>query len=161
MLRSVNLEDYMISKPLTIQADAPLFEAVDIITSNQVSGLCVVDENGVLVGILSELDCLRGILCASYDHTSVGVVGDDMVSSNINFARATDDIIDVAADMLAKGQRRRPVLGDNNRLIGQITCRQILAAVRKLSRTRASEDYQPTDTLSGQQGYRLDQSPYR
>jgi len=43
-----------------------------------------------------------------------------------------------ASDMLAKGQRRRPVVGDNNKLIGQITCRQILAAVRKLARTRSS-----------------------
>lgn len=138
MLRSVNLQDYMISKPLTIHADAPLFEAVDLITANQVSGLCVVDPDGTLVGILSELDCLRGILSASYDHSSVGVVGDYMVSNNINYARATDDIIDVASDMLAKGQRRRPVVGENNKLIGQITCRQILAAVRKLARTRSS-----------------------
>jgi len=142
MLRSVNLKDYMIARPLTVEADAPLFEAVDIITTNHVSGLCVVDKRGTLVGILSELDCLRGILCASYEHSNVGVVGDYMVSTNINFARPTDDIINVAADMLAKGQRRRPVLDENNKLIGQITCRHILEAVRKLTKTRSSEDYQ-------------------
>jgi CBS domain-containing protein len=139
MLRSVNLKDYMISKPLTIAADAPLFEAVDLITQNQVSGLCVVNSDGELAGILSEMDCLRGILTASYDNASIGTVKDYMVSSNINSAKASDDIIDVAADMLAKGQRRRPVVSDNNKLIGQITCRQILAAVCKLTATRASQ----------------------
>jgi CBS domain-containing protein len=137
MLRSVNLEDYMITKPLTIPADAPLFEAVDIITKNQVSGLCVVNSDGELAGILSEMDCLRGILTASYDNGSIGSVGDYMVSTNINSAKASDDIIDVAADMLAKGQRRRPVVNENNKLIGQITCRQILAAVRKLTGTKS------------------------
>lgn len=138
MLRSVNLEDYMISKPVTVRADAPLFEAVDLITKNQVSGLCVVNSNGELEGILSEMDCLRGILTASYDNGSIGTVKDYMVSENINSARASDDIIDVASDMLAKGQRRRPVVNENNKLIGQITCRQILAAVRKLAGTRTS-----------------------
>lgn len=137
MLRSVTLQDYMISKPVTVQADAPLFEAVDLITKNQISGLCVVNENGELTGILSEMDCLRGILSASYDNGSIGTVADYMVTDNINFARASDDIIDVASDMLAKGQRRRPVITDNNKLIGQITCRAILAAVRKLSATRS------------------------
>lgn len=137
MLRTVNLEDYMIKKPLTTTADAPLFEAVDLITSNHVSGICVVNNEGTLIGILSEMDCLRGVLSASYDNGSVGSVGEYMVSANINSAKASDDIIDVAADMLAKGQRRRPVVNEQNKLIGQITCRQILAAVRKLTVTRS------------------------
>ncbi|MDO9520782.1 MAG: CBS domain-containing protein [Pseudohongiella sp.] len=137
MLRSVNLEDYMISKPVTVLADAPLFEAVDLITKNQVSGLCVVNDDGELAGILSEMDCLRGILSASYDDGSIGTVRDYMVCANINSAKASDDIIDVASDMLAKGQRRRPVVNENNKLVGQITCRQILAAVRKLTGTKS------------------------
>lgn len=139
MLRSVNLEDYMISKPVTVLPDAPLFEAVDLITKNQVSGLCVVTPDGELAGILSEMDCLRGILTASYDNGSIGTVADYMVSENINSAKASDDIIDVASDMLAKGQRRRPVVNESNKLIGQITCRQILAAVRKLTGTRSTQ----------------------
>jgi CBS domain-containing protein len=133
MLRSVKLEDYMQDKPVTLAPDAPLFEAVDLIIKNKVSGLCVVDTEGNLLGILSELDCLRGILSATYDQSAVGQVQEYMVSVNINSARRGDDIIDVAADMLAKGQRRRPVIGENNKLVGQITCRQILAAVRQFA----------------------------
>lgn len=136
MLRSVNLEDYMVDKPVTVSPDAPLIEAVDLIIKNRVSGLCVITENGDLLGILSEMDCLRGILSASYDQGSVGLVRDYMISANIVSARPSDDIIDVASDMLAKGQRRRPVLTGNNKLAGQITCRQILAAVRQLVTSR-------------------------
>lgn len=130
MLRSVKLENYMLDKPITLPPDAPLFEAVDLIIKHKVSGICVVSSDGKLLGILSELDCLRGILTATYDQSSVGRVEEYMVSANINSAHPYDDIINVASDMLAKGQRRRPVLGDNNKLVGQITCRQILAAVR-------------------------------
>jgi CBS domain-containing protein len=133
MLRSVKLENYMLDKPVTLSPDAPLFEAVDLIIKHKVSGICVVDGSGTLLGILSELDCLRGILTATYDQSSVGKVSEYMVSTNINSASPGDDIINVAADMLAKGQRRRPVLGENNKLVGQITCRQILAAVRQFA----------------------------
>lgn len=133
MLRSVKLQDHMVGKPVTVAADAPLFEAVDLIIDNKVSGVCVVDNDNQLLGILSELDCLRAILSAAYDQASVGTVKDYMISQNINSARRDDDLINVASDMLAKGQRRRPVLDENNKLVGQITCRQILAAVRKLA----------------------------
>lgn len=62
MLRSVNLEDYMVDKPITVAPETPLIEAVDLITKIRVSGLCVVNETGQLLGILSELDCLRVFL---------------------------------------------------------------------------------------------------
>lgn len=132
MLRSVDLKDYMLEKPITVAPDASLVEAVDLITQNRVSGLCVIDEDGSLLGILSELDCLRGILDATYSQGTVGLVREHMISDNINSARVSDDIINVATDMLAKGQRRRPVVSNNNQLLGQITCRQILAGIRKL-----------------------------
>ena len=43
---------------------------------------------------------------------------------------ANEDIVDVAQDMLLKNKRRRPVV-ENGKLIGQITCRQLLSAVKK------------------------------
>lgn len=135
MLRSVDLKDYMLEKPITVAPDASLVEAVDLITKSRVSGLCVVAEDGTLLGILSELDCLRGILDATYSQGSVGLVHEHMTKDNINSARISDDIINVATDMLAKGQRRRPVVSDSNQLVGQITCRQILAGIRKLGAT--------------------------
>lgn len=130
MLRSVKLQDYMLDRPVTVAPHVSLFEAVDLITQHRVSGVCVVDPQGDLLGILSELDCLRGILTATYNQTEVGKVHEHMVSQ-VTCANPGDDIIDIAADMLNKGQRRRPVVDANNKLVGQITCRQILAAVRQ------------------------------
>lgn len=140
MLRSLDLEDFMLARPVTVSKDAPLSEAVDLIIRNRVSGLCVINEEGELEGILSELDCLRGILSSTYNQSGIGKVSEHMVTTNINSARPNDDIVNVATDMLAKGQRRRPVLDDENHLVGQITCRQILAAVLEFSKTQKSEE---------------------
>lgn len=128
MLRSVSLRDYMLPHPATVRSDATLTEAMGIILDNRISGLCVVDEQQNLVGILSELDCLRGVLSSVYNKTGMGAVRDYMARENLTVAHPDEDIVDVAQDMLMNNKRRRPVVEDG-RLVGQITCRQLLKAV--------------------------------
>ena len=101
-----------------------------MIIDNKVSGVCVVDDRENLVGILSELDCLRATMGAFYNDSGADLVADHMASDTLVVAHPEEDIIDVAQDMLAKNKRRRPVV-ENGVLIGQISCRQLLKAVRQ------------------------------
>lgn len=130
MLQSVNLRDYMLKHPVRVRADANILDAMQVIIDNKVSGICVVDDADNLVGILSELDCLRAVLSATYNKTGIGEVREHMASDNLVVAHPDEDIVDVAQDMLTKNKRRRPVV-ENGKLIGQITCRQLLSAVKK------------------------------
>lgn len=135
MLRSVNLKDYMQGSPVTVSPQTNLLEAVQKILSHKISGLCVVDDKQQLLGMLSELDCLEGILGATYNQTGVGLVSEYM-TTQVDVAKLHDDIIGVANDMLLKNQRRRPVV-DDGKLVGQITCRQLLSAVKRFSEVDA------------------------
>ncbi len=130
MLQSVNLRDYMLPNPVKVKPDDSVLDAMQVIIDNKISGVCVVDIDGNLVGILSELDCLRAALGATYNNTGVGLVQDHMTGDNLLVAHPEENILDVAQDMLLKKHRRRPVV-ENGRLIGQITCRQLLSAVKK------------------------------
>jgi CBS domain-containing protein len=132
MLQSVNLRDYMLLNPVKVRAQDNLMDAMKVIIDNKISGVCVVDADANLVGILSELDCLRAVLGAVYNRTNIGVVGDHMSVDNLIVAHPNEDIVDIAQDMLMKSKRRRPVV-ENGKLIGQITCRQLLSAVMKFS----------------------------
>lgn len=135
MLHSVDISDYMNRRPAKVYADDGLFDAIDIITDNHVSGVCVVDRNELLVGVLSEMDCLRAVVAATYNHSAdVGRVRDYMTPEVISCA-LHDNLVDIASDMIAKGHRRRPVL-ENGRLIGQISCRQVLRVVSIFNRRR-------------------------
>jgi predicted transcriptional regulator len=67
-----------------------------------------------------------------YSQSKVGVVRDHMSSDNLIVAHPNEHIVDVAQDMLIKSKRCRPVV-ENGKLIGQITCRQLLSAVMKFS----------------------------
>ncbi len=133
MLKDIELKRYMVQNPVKVQADANLVDAIHLILVNKISGLCVVDENNTLIGVLSETDCLRGVLSATYNDSGIGTVGEFMTSQNLHTASPTDQIIDVAADMLEKKIRRRPVISNDGKLVGQITIRQILRAVKEFS----------------------------
>jgi CBS domain-containing protein len=51
--------DLMTPDPVTVLADAPLSEAIQLFDLYRVHGLPVVDELGALVGVLSETDLVR------------------------------------------------------------------------------------------------------
>jgi CBS domain-containing protein len=137
MLHSLDIRDYMNRKPAKAYADDGLFDAIDIITDNHLSGVCVVDRNERLVGVLSEMDCLRAVVAATYNNLAdVGRVSDYMTHEVIT-CNPHDNLVDVASAMIAKGHRRRPVL-DNGRLIGQVSCRQLLRVVSIFNRRRQS-----------------------
>ena len=130
MLQSVNVRDYMLPNPVKVHPEDNIMDAMKVITDHRISGVCVVDDDANLIGILSEMDCLQAILGAVYNNSNTGVVREYMAKDNLVVAHPNEDIVDVAQDMLQKNKRRRPVV-ENGKLIGQITCRQLLIAVVK------------------------------
>ena len=132
MLRSVELKDYMLHNPVRMNPDDSVYDAIHQILVFKVSGVCVVGDNDQLLGVLSELDCMRAILSAVYNELPVGSVSEFMTKEVIS-VKMHDNIVDVAQDMLEHKHRRRPVVDDEGRLIGQVTCRQLLRAVKEFS----------------------------
>jgi len=133
MLRSVELEDYMLYNPIKVNVNGDIYDAVNEILNHKISGVCVVDDENNLVGVLSEIDCLRAILSSIYNEGAVGKIREYMTTDVIS-ASPHEDIVDVATDMLKHKHRRRPVI-ENGKLIGQISCRQLLGAVKRFAET--------------------------
>ena len=128
-MRSLKISDHLITNPVKIASTATIGEAARTIIDNKVSGVIVVNENDEVEGMLSELDCLKSLLTEIYNE---GQVGKELVtiemSAPVTYNRPEEDIISVAQSMLDQKQRRRPVI-ENGKLIGQITCRQLLSAI--------------------------------
>lgn len=142
MLQSIEIRNCMQHQPPRVLADSHLHEALETIIAHQVSGVCVVNHSGHLVGILSEMDCLRAILSATYNESEVGTVHHYM-SSEVEIADSSEDIVDVASRMLRQHRRRLPVVEDG-RLVGQITCRQILSAVKTFAARHPASEHTPS-----------------
>ena len=128
---SEDIERYLAKQDVRVTPDMNIYEASQAILNEKASGATVIDSSGKLVGVLSELDCLRALVTSVYNGSDPGgsLVG-EIMTTEVEVADASDDIRDIAKSMLIKKHRRRPVLKDGT-LIGQISCRQILRAISK------------------------------
>jgi len=129
MTKSVEVREYM-RTPRTVKQSATVSEASQVIIENRVSGVVVVDEEGRLVGMLSELDCMRAIVSAVYNGGTPGAeLVQAVMTKEVAVNSPSEDIITVAAEMLKQKHRRRPIV-ENGKLVGQISCRQLLRAIK-------------------------------
>ncbi|MEM1434678.1 MAG: CBS domain-containing protein [Pseudomonadota bacterium] len=129
-MRSVKAADYMSRKLITFSPDTNVVEAMRTLLTHKISGAPVVDEEGVLVGVLSEVDLMKVIVQDSYYGESVGIVADYM-HSPVESVSHDLDIYDLAERFLKTGRRRYPVVRDG-KLVGQISRRDVLRAAEAL-----------------------------
>jgi len=59
MTKARTVGEVMTANPMSITETASLGEAAAILDNNKITGLPVLDENGVLVGVLSQTDLVR------------------------------------------------------------------------------------------------------
>jgi CBS domain-containing protein len=121
------VKDYMSTRLTLLAPDMEIQRAVHILLENKVSGAPVVDEQGALVGILTEKDCLRVVLNATYHHEYGGTVEELMVR-DVKVMAPNDNLIDAAKRFYEERYLRYPVL-DNGRLVGQISRSDVMRAL--------------------------------
>lgn len=128
MLKSIKVRDYMAHHLVTFRSDTDLFLAIDRLLEHRLSSAPVVDSMGHLIGILSEGDCLRGILSGVYYEATGGTVSSYM-STPVETLSPEADIIEVCQRFLREKRRAYPVV-EEGVLIGQISRRDVLRAVK-------------------------------
>jgi len=125
------VKDYMARTIVTFKRDTPVLDAVHILVKNRIAGAPVVDDEGNLIGMLSELDCMRVALQAGYYGDYGGPVRDFM-SEGVKTVNMEMSIVDLAQLFIDTRFRRFPVT-DNNRLVGQISRRDVLRALEVIA----------------------------
>jgi len=130
-LKSCLVKDYMAKTLVTFKPDTDVLDAVHVLVSKRIAGAPVVDDEGNLLGMLSELDCLRVALQAGY-HSQVGGPVREYMSTGVEPVDAEMSIVDLAQRFLDTSFRRYPVM-ERNRLIGQISRRDVLRALEMLT----------------------------
>ena len=131
-LKSVLVKDYMTKTLITFKPNTSVLDAIHTLVKHRIAGAPVVDDEGSLVGMLSEFDCMKVALQAGY-HESFGGPVSEYMTSDVTTVNAQMSIVDLAQLFAEKGYRRFPVT-DKNRLVGQISRRDVLRALGSLSR---------------------------
>ncbi len=156
---AVLAKEVMSSPVITIKADTPLKKAAEILDENSFSGVPVVDDEGVLIGVLSETDILRytqqiigqplrdphrvftkskEVLHVDITHRGVEVI--ELVASTTVETLMTRDVISVYFDtplyevvclMKENNINRVPVVDKNKVVLGIITRADLITAMVK------------------------------
>ena len=118
----------MTTQLIKIKENQPVYEAINTLLSNKISGAPVINDNGQLVGVLSEKDCLRIFANGSFHALPASNVSDYM-SKIVTTVHPETDVFTVADIFLKHTYRRFPVV-DGENLVGIISRRDILKAVQ-------------------------------
>ena len=111
-------ESGMIIDPITVKPDQTLQDAEDIMASYKISGVPVVDDNNVLVGILTNRD-----MRFTKDFTQKAK--DKMTAMPLVTAKEGTTLEEAADVMHANKIEKLPIVDSNNKLIGLITIKDI------------------------------------
>ena len=130
--KSCLVKDYMARTLITFKPETEVLDAVHALVDRRIAGAPVVDDEGSLVGMLSEFDCMRVVLGASYHGNAGGPVRDYM-TTDTQTVDAKMNIVDLAQVFVETGFRRFPVI-EGNRLVGQISRRDVLRALQTIAR---------------------------
>jgi CBS domain-containing protein len=129
----ITAKQLMNTSLITIGQDEDLYEAMRLMALNNITGLPVVDDEGTLVGIVTEKD-IRVLLCnrledAGMDHAA-GTV-DQFMTRHVVCFHPEDSLSDVAECLSTNNFRRVPIL-DKGKLVGIISRRDVIRYLQDL-----------------------------
>jgi len=122
-------KEIMTKQVICIRKETPIFEALKLMATNNITGIPVVEEDMRLVGMLSEQDVLR--LFHTYDDEKDRTVNDFMTQPAIHFEE-DELLLDVCYCLRDNSIRRVPVTS-NGKVTGVISRSDILKCIIQLS----------------------------
>jgi len=127
---------YMTEKLVTFTPEQSMAEVIKAMLETKISGAPVLNEKGEMIGVISEMDCLKVILSSTYYNQPIGLgkVADYM-TVGVKTIHHQKDIIDAADLFLKSNVRRFPVVDDHGKVIGQISRRDVLRAAKDIDAT--------------------------
>ena len=127
MTVSLQVRDYMSTELVTVTPQTEITHVVQMLISNDISGVLVVGDSDELVGIVTERDCIAIASSAGY-YDELGGPVSGFMSSPVETIVPDANLVDVAVRMTNSPHRRFPVL-ENGELVGLISRRDVLRAL--------------------------------
>lgn len=128
------VKDYMTSKLITFKPDTNVLDIANTLLEKRITGAPVLDDDGNVVGLIDDKDCLRIIVDTLYhnqpivSHTAREYMTNVMKTVDIN-----TDILEVANIFLTTPYKRLVVTDKKGKLRGNISRRDILRAIHDMS----------------------------
>ena len=128
----LTVSNIMTSQLVIFSPEQSIHEVMRAFIKHRISGGPVVDESGKLVGVISEADCMKEISDSRYFNLPI------LDKSVAHFMTKKVDTIDAntsvfdAAALFSKSSRRRYPVIENNRLVGQVSRKDIVISALEM-----------------------------
>ncbi len=144
----MRVRDVMVTEVITVTPETAYEDAAFLLHKHQVSGMPVVDENGVLAGIISEKDLFRALYPRYEEYVSNPEAYTDQERQEVEIESvrkqpvhkymnrkvvtisAGASVLHAGGLMLARGVHRLPVV-ENGKLVGIVAREDIYSAILK------------------------------
>ena len=146
-MQRVTAADFMTRSEMTLSPELDIYEALRRLIKRKLTGAPVVDQAGVLIGMLTEKDCLKVLISGAMDGVPGGRVSDYM-SAPVESIPPSAALYDVVQLFLTRSFRKLPVVDTEGRVIGQVSRRDALIAIESIadnSYLYGTADRRPTD----------------
>ena len=121
------LKHIMISPVITVYQEDSVYDAMATLRRHNITGTPVIDNNGALVGIITEKDLLRFLYAAEIKNPKVK----DFMTKEVICFDAEDSMINVAECFVKNEARRVPIL-EKNKVVGIISKKDIIDYILKM-----------------------------
>lgn len=130
MLANLTVREYMTANPAVFSPETDVFAAIRELINRKITGAPVVDAKGKLVGVFSEVECMKVTLSAAYHEEMPGKIAEFMTTD----FQAVDGETGIAevADLFTKSNLRQFPVVEEGHLIGVISRVDILKALLKV-----------------------------
>ena len=125
--------DVMATDLVVFRPDQLVKDAIAVLLKQRISGAPVVGPGFTLLGVLSELDCLRVLASSAYDGEPLNRDRrvSELMSTSTTTIEPSTDLYAIAHMFLDHRVRRLPVL-QGNRVVGQVSRRDVLRAMENM-----------------------------
>ena len=126
--KTLLVSDIMTRDLFVFKQNQSIHEVMKEFIKYRISGGPVVDDTGELIGVISEADCMKEISDSRYFNLPIlDKTVAHFMTSKVDTIDANKTIFEAASMFFKTTRRRFPVL-DNNRLVGQISRKDIVVA---------------------------------
>ena len=127
--KNILVSDIMCRNLILFSPDQSIHDVMELLIKHRISGGPVVDTAGNLIGVISEADCMKEISESRYFNMPIlDKTVNHFMTSPVDTIDASFSIFE-AASMFSKSSRRRYPVVDKNRLVGQLSRKDIVIAV--------------------------------
>lgn len=114
----LKVKDIMTKDVVSVKKDTPIYEAMEIMRKNDITGMPVIEDDMTLVGVITEKDILR-LFYADEDEKNQ-TVGFFMTRPAVSY-RENENLRSVCDFMMINYFRRVPVVSKQGKLVGIIS----------------------------------------